>query len=492
MDLIEYRECYVRVDYNEDDRAELRRIIIVGNKIPDGAEWNREIEDQGICYLTPKRMPHRHIGESINDEIDDLSATKTVLERNLLDNTYGLINAEYIVNENVNLDDFLTTKPLGVKRVEGRGAVDGSVRAIEKPNILDKVLPVIGYFDDAMDKRSGVKPGTMGLDPNELQEVRQDVYSQNLSQGSTKIELIARLFAEQGVKKLIQKVHRLCRNYQVQQDIVKLKGSYVPVDPREWKERDDMTVQVGLGTGTEEARMKRAGMLAQAQERLGQFGLVGPTQAYNAFVDTVDSLDYPSASKYALDPSSEEYQQMMQAKSQQPQANPLAEVEMIKQQSAKEIAQMKEMSANQRKQAELIAKQNNEKLMLEDEQKRNALLAEKAENSIKEKAIKLSYDEEVFALQQQVAAIEEGYRDTITSAQEQVANIQVSAEESRLNDRQEHLEKIDELRQVMQELKEKSNLDAENRQGAIDLLINELNKPRSVQTDEDGKIIGVA
>lgn len=489
MDMVLYRECYVKVDYDEDGVAELRRVVIVGEQIPEGDEWNREIEDQAFCYLTPKRMPHRHIGESLNDEIEDLAEVKTVLERNMLDNTYGLNNVEYLINENVNLDDFLTTKPLGIKRVEGRGPVDGSARAVEKPNILQHILPVIEYYDGAMDRRSGVKPGDIDLDPNQLQEVRQDVYNGNESKKSTKSELIARLFAEQGIKPLIQKVHKLCRNYQVKQDIVKLRGKYVVVDPREWKERDDMTVNVGLGTGTEEVRMRRTGILAQSQDRLAQFGLVGPREAYNVFVDTVESLGYPSASKYAIDPMSPEYQQMMA--NRQPPQNPLAEVEQIKQQGALKREQIKESAANARKNAELMADREKYFKTLDDQAKQQKLEKEQAKHEITEAMNKLTYDEQVFNLKEQLAKLEDQYRDTIAEAQNQVVQIQNETESQRLEDREALIDKIVELNQAIGEIQEKSRQDDEAKSQALTTLINELNRPRKVLKDDEGEIIGL-
>ena len=122
----------------------------------------------------------------------------------------------------------------------------------------------------------------------------------------------------------------------------------------------------------------------------------------------------------------------------------------------------------------LMAKASEEKQQLEDLQKQNALLAEKAGHDIKEKATKLAYDEEVFALTKQIAAIEEQYRDTVASAQEQVAAIQTAAEEARLNERHTHLEALEELRQSVQELKEKGFLDAQNRQQSLELMLQEM------------------
>ena len=119
MEEIEYRECCVRVDFDGDGRAELRKVVIVGSEIPDGDEWNEEIEFQYFCHVTPKRLPHRHIGESLYDELQGLQLLKTIFERAMVDNVLGLVNMEYAINERANMEDFLVTRPIGIKRITG-------------------------------------------------------------------------------------------------------------------------------------------------------------------------------------------------------------------------------------------------------------------------------------------------------------------------------------------------------------------------------------
>ena len=56
-----------------------------------------------------KRVPHRHIGESIFDDLGDLQEIKTALLRQLLDNIYLINNSEKVVNERVNITDLPVT-----------------------------------------------------------------------------------------------------------------------------------------------------------------------------------------------------------------------------------------------------------------------------------------------------------------------------------------------------------------------------------------------
>lgn len=361
MDEIEYRECHVKVDFNNDGVAELRKVVIVGKKIPDGPEWNEEVDYQPFCYVVPKRMPHRHIGESMYDELEDIQLIKTILERAVLDNTYGLTNAEFVVNERANLDDFLRSSPLGVKRLTGKDPVHGSIEPVNKPNILGNVLPVIDYIDRVKTERSGVKPGITGVDPDVLKEVRRDVGMENMNKANAKIEMICRMFAEIGFKPLALKVHTLLTRYQDKPKVTRLRNKWVTINPMEWKDRSDMTVTVGLGNGNRTETMTTMKLIAEAQSALLSMGLVGPKQAYNAFIDMVKALGKPNPESYVInpDPNNPEYQEVL--KSQQ-QPNPLAEVEQIKQQSQQQIAQMKEQGERER--AQLKAQIEHGKQML--------------------------------------------------------------------------------------------------------------------------------
>lgn len=347
MDEIEYREIYCMVDYDDDGKAERRKVVIVANEIPDGDEWNMEIDHCPIYYCTPKRMPHRHVGESLYDELKDLIQIKTVLNRAMLDNTYGQVNQEWLVNERVNLDDFLISRPMGIKRVADKLPVGDCAVPVPKPNILGHVLPVLEHFDRIKANRTGVNPPVTGVDPNVLKEVREKVASDNLDKANAKIEMICRMLAEIGVKDLAKGVHADLMKYQDKKTMFRLRNEWVTVNPQEWRNRTDLSVKVGLGNGNREELKETVRMIAEAQGALAPFNLVGPKQAYNSFVKLTKALGEVNPESYAINPESEEYKQMMQQMSQQQQSNPLAEVEQIKQQSQQQIAQMKEQSRQQ-------------------------------------------------------------------------------------------------------------------------------------------------
>lgn len=309
MDEIEFCEAYVRVDWNDDGIAELRRVVTVANEIPDGDEWNAEIPECAITGFVAKRVPHRHVGESIYDELGDLAEIKTVLLRQLLDNVYLTNNNQWLVNERVNLKDFMVSLPGGIKRIQGLDPVAGSVEAVVTPSIVGQILPVVDYIDTIKEGRTGINRATTGLDPDVLKQTTKGAFMENLNRASQKIEMITRLIAETGIKEMVLRVHSLLRRYQDKARVIRMKGNYVPINPQEWRERTDLTVKVGLGTGNEEDRQRKLMMIADLQARLlGPVGLVGAEQAFDLFADVSKTLGFDMPEKYALNPKSPDYQ----------------------------------------------------------------------------------------------------------------------------------------------------------------------------------------
>lgn len=338
---VEYKECYVRVDADDDGIAELRCIIVVGNKIPDGEDWNKEIDDIPLSYLTPNRLPHRHIGLSLYDELKEIAEIKTALIRGALDNTYQLTNSEWLVNERVNLSDFLQSRPNGIKRIMDKMPIGDAASPVQKPSIVQHVIPVLDYMDQMKETRTGVGRNMMGLDQETLRKTTEGAARQALQQANSKIEMIARLFAETGVKDLALAVHALLIKNQDKPKVIKLRNEWVQINPQEWKTRYDMTVSVGLGTGSQDEVRSNLLLLADLQERAAVAGIVLPRNVYNLANKSAQMLGFKTEGEFFSDPDGPEVQQRNQP---QEQPNPLAEAEQIKGMVAVERDRMKHES----------------------------------------------------------------------------------------------------------------------------------------------------
>lgn len=323
MQTVHYRCCEMLVDYDGDGIAERRRVILGGEKILE----NYEIPEYSIAACAPIRMPHRHVGISFYDLLNDLQEIKTSLIRQGLDNLYLSNNTRLAVNwRTVNLSDLLVSRPGGIVRVDG--APGDEIMALPvNPTAMQQIVPALNYVDSLREMRTGIGRDTMGLDADALQDVTKGGQLAAMSNAALKVELIARLLAE-GVKDIFKKLHGEIRRNQNKPMSLEIAGKWVDVDPSDWGERSTMTVNVGLGSGTREEARVNVMMLEQAQEKLASMGLVGPPQAFNTFKKLCDVIGEQSPEMYAMDPSSPQYQQMMAQRP--PQQNPAVQVAQIK------------------------------------------------------------------------------------------------------------------------------------------------------------------
>ncbi len=345
MDLIDYTEAYFLVDWDEDGIAELRKVITVNDKIPDGKEWNEVITSIPITGGVAQRVPHRHVGESINDDLSDLARIRTFLFRQALDNTYNTNNSETIINERAFLPDFVASVPGGYRRVSGEEPVQGAVMANPVTPVLDQILPMIQMVDKVKGARTGINETTTAVDPDVLKATTKGAFSEGLRQASQKVRMMIRMIAETLMRELALRVHEDLIKYQDIPRMINLRGKYVEINPAQWRERTDMIVKVGLGTGTEDEKRANLMLVTQLQQQMAQQGLVSPQNSYKLFKDIAETMSIVNPDKYVLDPTSDEFKQLQQERAQKKQPNPLAEAEAVK---GEMLAKIKQLEGQQK------------------------------------------------------------------------------------------------------------------------------------------------
>lgn len=332
MQDVDFRVIWLRVDYDGDGVPELRRIIMGGEKILD----NDEIPETQLVSCSPIRMPHRHIGISYYDLLNDLQNIKTALFRQGLDNLYLSTNQRVAIDrDKVNISDLLISRPGGIVRTAGPPS-ESIMPFPTQPGVLAQIIPALEYTDRLREMRTGIGNDTMGIDADALQDVTKGGQLAAMSAAAMKVELVARLLAE-GVKDIFKKIHSELRRNQDKPMTVRIAGKWIDVNPSEWGPRSALTVNVGLGSGTREESRANLMLLGNMQEKLAPLGLIGPKQAYETFKKGCEILGVSNPEAYAMDPDSPEYQQFRQQNP--PQQNPAIQVANIRAQI--EMAKLK-------------------------------------------------------------------------------------------------------------------------------------------------------
>lgn len=316
-------DCYTYVDKDDDGIAELRHFLMGGNDILE----DEEVSEIQFDSWTPIPVPHRHVGLSIDDVMEDLQRINTALNRGLLDNVYFTMNQRVMYDKNV-----VDVSMLQVNRPGGHVAVDGppGLAAMPVPvsPMAAQLLPVIDYISQTRENRTGVGRMTSGVDADVLAQSTKGAYIDAKSAANQRIEAIARIFAETGLSSLYGSLHRLLSHHQDWETREKLKGQWVTVNPTEWQERANMTVSVGLGNSSKEEVRANLSTMASAQQAAAAVpGLIQPTNVFNLFNRLAAELGFDQ-SGFITDPKSPEYQQFL--KSQQPPEDPYVQGVKIK------------------------------------------------------------------------------------------------------------------------------------------------------------------
>lgn len=331
MQEIEVFECYIYYDGDEDGIAELHQVFYAGNDILSDEETDY-VPFYSIC---PLPIPHKFFGNSLADRTVDLQLIKTTVTRQMLDNMYLTNNSRVTAVEGqVNLDDLLTSTAGGVIRTKSPNAVQQLV----VQNMAQQSFPMLQYLDSVQAKRTGVTELSQGLDPNILQNVTAAAVASMQQAGSGKIELIARIFAESGVKELFEGIMHLVSKYQQKERIIRLRGTYVTVDPRTWANKFDISINVGLGNGNRDQQMAMLQMVMAKQEQMiGQYGPANPFVSFSQYRGTlgrmVEAAGFKDSAEFFKPISPEQDQQFSNPPPQEPPMPPEVQAYMAKTQA---------------------------------------------------------------------------------------------------------------------------------------------------------------
>ncbi len=304
---IETTEHYIRMDYEGDGKARLYKVRTGGQQgdilLKDGKPDIEEFDDIPFAAMTPVIQTHRFFGRSIADLVMDIQRIKTALLRALLDNAYLANNPRVEVAEQFagpdTLDDLLVSRPGGIVRTRQPGGLNWQV----VPSIAAQTFPVLEYMDAARELRTGVTRQGQGIDANALQNQSATAVNQVFTAAQARIKLIARIFAETGIRDLFSLVHEVIRKHGQARQTVQLRSRWVTVDPREWKKRDHMTINVGLGTGTRQAQLGALQMIIGAQKEAIGAGMVSKKNLHNSAAELVKLAGFKSPDAFFTDPS---------------------------------------------------------------------------------------------------------------------------------------------------------------------------------------------
>lgn len=284
--MVRVTECYIHCDYEGNGKPVWRKLFLGGGN--DAILSNEAVDGHPYVTWTPIPIPHKLVGLSIHDLTRDIQLIKTALAREIQNNLY-LTNRPMreVVEGQVNIDDVLNPRVGGVIRAKQAGMV----RDLVTPFTAGSSMAVIEYYDQVREQRTGSTRYNQGLDADSLNKTATGIANIMAAAGQ-RMEMIARQYAENFLKPLFLKMLELVCKYPDQKEVIRLRNQWVEMDPREWSTEYDMSVTVGLGTGSRDKMVAEIQQLLQIDAQILQLqgGAVGPLVDYEKIYGKLKAL----------------------------------------------------------------------------------------------------------------------------------------------------------------------------------------------------------
>ena len=260
-----YCEAFVKIDKDQDSFSELLRVCTIGNA--HNVVNTMPCDQVPFVCLTPDPTPHSWDGSSITDVVADIQRIKSAILRNVMDSLVMAVNPRMMVQEGAcNMKDVLNTEVGAIIRAKNPNAVT----QLSMPFVGQAALPILGMLDEIKASRTGITKVSQGLDVENLTSTAKVGIDAGVKAAQAHIELIARIFAETGLKPLYKGVLKLVCQHQDREKMVRLRNQWIPIDPRYWDSDMDVTVDIPLGGGNDIEKMAFLENIAQKQDTLLQ------------------------------------------------------------------------------------------------------------------------------------------------------------------------------------------------------------------------------
>lgn len=318
QDKVEVFEIYTALDVRGDGIGELTRYLFADKQILDSEPVDF------LPYVTGSGwpVPGRLTANSLYDKLKTVQDINTALIRSNLDAFQASNYQEVVVNETVNVDDFLNRRPAGINRVEGD--VRAAVMPMPITPQMDAGLQMLQFMKGIRAERGGAAL--------EMQGGEMQMFGQSTAVGSLGVDrimsvqeqlagMVAKNLAVSLIKPLFALTHRVIRTKLDEPVSILMAGQWQRVDPITFKPRNYVSLKAGLTQGEQSRKQAALAQLMSLQQSAVQQGqddvLVNIDNLHTAYMDFARSNGIEAPERYFIDPQSPEAQQARQQKAQQ-------------------------------------------------------------------------------------------------------------------------------------------------------------------------------
>lgn len=365
--LLRGAEVYIQLDADGDGIAEWLKICLIEDKLAvyeDGKTAVEQVDDHPYVWICPIPRPHSFFGDCPADRAIEPQKLRTRTVRTIEDNMLLTVNGRTYVNTsaNVNIEDVLDNRAGGV--IRGQGPAQNAIQPIVQPSLGAPAYEFNEYIASWAENRTGFNRYSAGTDQNALNKTKGGVELLT-SKADMRMELMARFFGV-GMRKLFAKMLKLAIQHQNVPEMVAINGTFVPINPSEFRNQFHVKINVGLGTGSKEQQMQR--IMAVGQLMLGpgvQAGVVQPQHVAELIRLAVEANEFKNPERFVdaqpsgMPPNPQAFQQMQQGVQQQ-----MGQLQEQLQQVTAENQQLRLANANKAGELQLRSKEIDSRTMV--------------------------------------------------------------------------------------------------------------------------------
>ena len=285
-------ECYVKTDINNDGILEDLIVTMVDKKTIVRLEENT-MGRHPFFVISPIRDTARLFPKrGIADLVGELQDLNTAFLKQIIYNIAVNNNKQAFVNVDVMVDpsEFID----GKKAVRVQGDPRQAVYYTPIEQLQPQVFQFLEYMNTMKENRTGITRYNQGMDANSLNKT---------ATGITQImNLIARIFAETGVKQLFRHMIKMNQMYITEETFIRITDKPKPIFPEDLEGTIDIVVNVGVVAGNKQQQAQAMQLLLGMYPQLLQAGLASPEHVSYAFGRLVEALGYKNVSDFLFTP----------------------------------------------------------------------------------------------------------------------------------------------------------------------------------------------
>ena len=200
------------------------------------------------------------------------------------------------------------------------------------------IFQTINMLNEDAEDKSSVSSLSTGLNKDVISKQNSaQMVEQLVTMSQQRMKIMARLFAQQFLKPLAYEVYRLVVENEQAMKIVEIAGNFVPIDPRTWAEKRDVTIEMHLGV-SEQEKSPEAPRSAPTYDTRPILRLLTLENKYNMMKAVLEANGILNVDEYLTNP----------AMLPPPQPNPAQEMQMAMAQKQLEIQERQTVVAEQK------------------------------------------------------------------------------------------------------------------------------------------------